>query len=82
MQPRHALLSLVLVASIAVAAVAQPGFDLPPAGVSGIALGRVEDVHRVGAWHVMLMHHACSSWPTHANMSWVSVYIERSLHVS
>jgi hypothetical protein len=48
MQLRLALLvSLVYVGCWSLAA-AQPGLNLPPAGVSGFARGIVEDVRRVG----------------------------------
>lgn len=45
MQLRLALLVYVGCWSLAVA---QPGLNLPPAGVSGFARGIVEDVRRVG----------------------------------
>jgi len=48
MQQRSLLVLVVLATTIA-ASVAQPGLGLPPAGASGFARGKADDVHRVSA---------------------------------
>lgn len=49
MGPRVAPLLVVLIG--ATIAAAQPGLNLPPAGVTGFARGAAEDVRRVGEFY-------------------------------